>query len=320
MIPHSDSDRNHKFLFSLPGLENADSARKEMIRRIYDACIYSMLLGDIRIARKAFGLLLRCKEFKWKDFWSLAVYMLNPHDPDRDNTFVLSQVDQLRSLMVQDRARVSHSTSAYAWTQRISQGVELLNELLQVLVQNGRCTEALDEIELSVIMFLMVTHRFAYYFPRYLPLFPYQDNPVLHTYTGLIRLYMSQEPDSRRGNESPDGLLEGAKASLNRVIEIDSENRTARFFLDLVQIAETLQTQGHRLISHSQIALIHSDGTTDPDPDLSKDEASEFTQDNYMIGNAPKRTKRGEHVIMQAAMRRYELATPPSPTSERNDD
>lgn len=112
----SNSDRNHKFLFSLPGLENVDSARKEMIRRLYDACIYSILLGDVQFARKAFGLLLRCKEFKWKDFWSLAIYMLNPHDPDRDNAFILSRVEQLNLLMVQDRARVSPSTSTCFWT------------------------------------------------------------------------------------------------------------------------------------------------------------------------------------------------------------
>ena len=109
MIPHSD--RNHKFLFSLPGLDNVDSARKETIRRVYDVCMYSILLGDVERTKKAFGILLGCKEFKWKDLWSLAIYMLNPHDPDRDDTFFLRQVKQLRSLMHQDRTRVSRSSS-----------------------------------------------------------------------------------------------------------------------------------------------------------------------------------------------------------------
>lgn len=107
MILHSD--RNHRFLFSLPGLENVDTARKETIRRVYDVCLYSLLLGDVENTKKAFGVLLRCKEFKWKDLWSLAVYMLNPHDPDRDNAFFLSQVLQLRSLMLQDPTQVSHT-------------------------------------------------------------------------------------------------------------------------------------------------------------------------------------------------------------------
>lgn len=112
-------DRNHQFLFSLPGLENVDSARKHMIRRVYDACIYSLFSGDVEVARKAYGLLLRCKEFKWKDLWSLGIHMLNPHDPDRDNAPIRSQVEQLRFLMVRNHTRVSPSPSTCVRTQRI---------------------------------------------------------------------------------------------------------------------------------------------------------------------------------------------------------
>jgi len=237
-----------------------------MIRRVYDVCMYSLYSGDFERASKAFGLLLRCKEFKWKDFWSLAVYMLNPHDPDRDDAFFLGQVEHLRLLMAQDPTRRQ----------------ELLNEVLQVLVQNGRYTEALDEIEL------------------YLPLFLYQDNLILYTYIGLIRLYMSQDPDSRKENESPDALLEEAKTYLNRVIEIDPGNHTVHMFLDM-------------------IALLQKRGLADPGIDLSEDEVSNLARDQYMIGNAPKRTKRGESVIKRAVMQRYEV-TEPSPTSEGNGD
>lgn len=82
-----------------------------MIRRVYDICVYSLLLGDVESTKRAFGILFRCKEFKWKDLWPLAIYMLNPHDPDRDNTFFLDQVGQLRLLMLQDHTQVSHSPS-----------------------------------------------------------------------------------------------------------------------------------------------------------------------------------------------------------------
>jgi len=103
-------DRNHRFLFSLPNLTNVDSARKLTIRRLYDVCMHSLCLGDTYRARKAFGILLRCKEFDWKASWSLAIYMLNAHDPKRDDDFFLGQVERLRSLMLQDPTRVSHST------------------------------------------------------------------------------------------------------------------------------------------------------------------------------------------------------------------
>lgn len=109
----SHPDRNHQFLFSLLGLRGADSARKVMIRRVYDVCMHSLCLGDVERARRAFGILLRCKEFDWKASWALAIYMLNAHDPDRDDAFFLSQVEQLRLLMLQDPTRVSFPSSLF---------------------------------------------------------------------------------------------------------------------------------------------------------------------------------------------------------------
>ena len=49
---------------------------------------------------------------------------------------------------------------------------------------------------------------------------------------------MSQEP----GTSSSEFLLEKAKDSLNRALQIDPANRTAHLFLDLVHTVETLQT------------------------------------------------------------------------------
>lgn len=104
-------DRNHQFLFSLPNLRGVGSARKVTIRRVYDVCMHSLCLGDVERARKAFGILLRCKEFDWKASWSLAIYMLNAHDLERDDAFFLNQVEQLRSLMLQDPTLVSCTSS-----------------------------------------------------------------------------------------------------------------------------------------------------------------------------------------------------------------
>lgn len=100
-------DRNHEFLFSLISFKKADSARLLTIRRLYDVCMYSLYTKDIEQARKAFGILLRCKEFNWKTSWSLAIYMLNPFDSDRGDSFFLGQVEHLRSLMLQAPVLVS---------------------------------------------------------------------------------------------------------------------------------------------------------------------------------------------------------------------
>lgn len=234
------ADRNHQFLFSLLNLRSADSARKVTIRRVYDVCMHSLCLGDVERARKAFGILLRCKEFDWKASWSLAIHMLNAHDPERDDTFFLSQVEQLRSLMLHDPTRVSYSPSPRVRTQLLPQREELLNEVLQVLTMHGRYTEALDEIELCVPS-LYGAPPFSRVVARYLPSFPYQDNPVLHTYAGSICLYMSQDPGSRRDHKPPESLLEEAKAHFNRVITIDPRNCVAHIFLDQVHPVETPQ-------------------------------------------------------------------------------
>ena len=175
----SHPDRNHQFLFSLLNLRGADSARKITIRRVYDVCMHSLCLGDVDRARKAFGILLRCKEFDWKASWSLAIYMLNAYDPERDNAFFLGQVEQLRSLMLQDPTRVSYPLLARIRTQLIPQREELLNEVLQVLVQNGRYAEALDEIELCVAFAIYgahPSHLFSSKIPSVIPI-PGQSCP-----------------------------------------------------------------------------------------------------------------------------------------------
>lgn len=131
---------------------------------------------------------------------------------------------------------------------------------------------------------------------------------------------MSQDPDSRRDQKSPENLLQEAKAHFNRVITIDPGNCVAHIFLDQVHPTKISHAQRSQLTRHtfSQIALIQNRELTEPDPDLSGDEVSSLTRD-YHIGNAPKRTKRGQSVIAQAAKQRYE-ATPPPSTSEDGDN
>lgn len=86
---------------------------------------------------------------------------------------------------------------------------------------------------------------------RYLPSFPFQDNPVLHVYAGAICLRMSQDPASRGGQKSPEGLLEEAKTHFTCATQIDPKNCVAHFFLDQVHPMETPHAQRPRLIRHT---------------------------------------------------------------------
>lgn len=67
----------------------------------------------------------------------------------------------------------------------------ILKELTLRLIRAGMHREALDELDLLVILRpavqagLMVPNR-------NLPTFPFQDNPVLHVYAGLLAVYLAQ--------------------------------------------------------------------------------------------------------------------------------
>jgi hypothetical protein len=87
---------------------------------------------------------------------------------------------------------------------------------------------------------------------RYLPTFPYTENPVLHIYAGLLCLYMAQPSQPAEGISEGEtflsnashsylykqcidtynpALLRDAQLHLERAKSIDSENEIAEVFL-----------------------------------------------------------------------------------------
>jgi len=94
-----------------------------------------------------------------------------------------------------------------------------------------------------------------YYNHSYLPAFPYQDNPLLHLYAGLISLHLSQpslneeeevanrissvvhlpnrigQSAKRHGNGFNPNLLRDAQAYFERAKELDPENTLTQAFL-----------------------------------------------------------------------------------------
>jgi len=91
---------------------------------------------------------------------------------------------------------------------------KIIKELILHLILAGKHREALDELEL------------------YLPSFPYQDNPLLHVYAGLISLYLAQ-PASDAGPFNPS-LLRDAELYLERAKVLDPDNTVAQAFLDKI--------------------------------------------------------------------------------------
>ncbi|EAU84648.1 hypothetical protein CC1G_00167 [Coprinopsis cinerea okayama7 len=86
----------------------------------------------------------------------------------------------------------------------------ILQELVLRLILCEQYKDALNELEL------------------YLPAFPYQDNPVLHTYAGLLSLYLAQESATDKGLDPI--LLRDAQSHFDQALTLDPDNVVAQEF------------------------------------------------------------------------------------------
>ena len=72
------------------------------------------------------------------------------------------------------------------------------------------------------------------HFARYLPSPPYQDNPVLHLYAGLLCLYLAQ-PNPGDVEHLKRRTLRDAEQYLQRTHQLDPENTIAIAWLKNVR-------------------------------------------------------------------------------------
>ncbi|KZT29265.1 hypothetical protein NEOLEDRAFT_1174983 [Neolentinus lepideus HHB14362 ss-1] len=194
-----------KFLFASLDSKRPETARKVHIKRLYDILQLCIQRRDCERARRAWAVLARCKEIHWKTMWKTAVLLIVSDSPPNGTR----GIDFLRSMMLR-----------YPEEKQT-----ILRELVLRLIQAGKYKEALDELDL------------------YLPSFPYQDNPVLHAYAGLVALYLSQPQGERQ--EADVGLLRAAKTHLERSKTLDPDNMIVQGFLDKPSKTQTQQEEGH---------------------------------------------------------------------------
>jgi hypothetical protein len=82
-------------------------------------------------------------------------------------------------------------------------------------IKAGRFHEALDELDLYVnalqtlLLYrgkreIWLTLTIAHASPRYLPQFPFQENPTLHSYAAMLKLYLGQNPNTGEANPLKD--------------------------------------------------------------------------------------------------------------------
>ena len=63
-------------LFTLPGSKEPSTARKYHIRRLYDILQLCIQRYDYVRARKAWAILVRCKEVDWKVLWRTGAVLI----------------------------------------------------------------------------------------------------------------------------------------------------------------------------------------------------------------------------------------------------
>ncbi|KAI0335616.1 hypothetical protein GY45DRAFT_1240454 [Cubamyces sp. BRFM 1775] len=192
------------FIFSSLDSKQPKTARKLHIRRVFDVLNLCIQRRDWPRARRAWAILARCKEVDWKEMWRTSLLLLG--ETGNEDDLGHSHEDRVSFLTVMMRQHPEERES-------------ILKELVLHLIQLGMHRRALEELDL------------------YLPSYPYQDNPVLHVYAGLIALYLAQ-PDGDGPEETTYGwnvnLLRDAQAHLERARTIDPSNVVAETFLSQV--------------------------------------------------------------------------------------
>ncbi|KAI9448088.1 hypothetical protein H4582DRAFT_2093319 [Lactarius indigo] len=207
-------DHSSSFLFNSFDWKAPSTARKVHIRRLLDILHLSIQRRDLPRARKAFGLLSRCEEIEWAAIWKLSLLLLADELPTPGDAHrTAKQIDFLRVMMLQ---RPEELLTDFTYQREA-----LVQELVLSLVMAGRERDALDELEL------------------YLPSLPYQENPVLHTYAGLLCLRLAVFADADLGRDAQEQkidnvkptLLREARQHLERAQALDPEGVVAQAFI-----------------------------------------------------------------------------------------
>lgn len=96
---------DHSFLFASLGSKQPHSARKVHIRRLYDVFQLFIARRDLARAKRAWAILVRCKEIDWSVMWTTGLQLLGD-TPDGETSTVKQEF--LRTMMLQKTDEVRH--------------------------------------------------------------------------------------------------------------------------------------------------------------------------------------------------------------------
>ncbi|WRT70617.1 uncharacterized protein IL334_007615 [Kwoniella shivajii] len=223
------------------------SIRKRWIQNIIDLLHSCLLKGDIERAKRAWAILVRCREVNWKSRWYWGLLILSSTNDDssyRNETGSGSRFDQSQ------RSTFSHGyqgkeverwLNALRVSAREEDKPSLLHALVLHLIKYGQYRHAYDHLE------------------TYLPSYPYLLSGPLHTYAGLLAFYLAQPISSRaessqqkandndqsssRGSSPSQSLdsrppdvagIRQARGWFSKALAIDENDEVAKQFINLI--------------------------------------------------------------------------------------
>ncbi|WVW80927.1 hypothetical protein I302_102918 [Kwoniella bestiolae CBS 10118] len=157
-----------------PQAFNHPSIRKKWIQNLIDLLHLSLLKGDTARAKRAWAILVRCREVNWRSRWYWGLLILS-------STSSSTEYDSTQS---QNRD-VERWLNGLRVSAREEDKPSLLHALVLHLIKSGQYRQAYDQLE------------------TYLSSYPFLLSAPLHTYAGLLSFYLAQ-PSSLRPN--PNGL------------------------------------------------------------------------------------------------------------------
>ncbi|CAE6513063.1 unnamed protein product [Rhizoctonia solani] len=201
------SPRPHRTL--LP----STSSRKQHIRFTYDLLHVCLQRGDLVRARRAWSILVKCSEIDWRTLWAVGLALIPGRDETEGRRATREHVNYLKRV----RLQIPHLQET------------LLKETILVLIDLGEYQEALDELDLYIVTM------------------PFDQNPVLHLYAGMLWLFTAQPRVGTLSDSTPEELAESgslntsnwnasrvaaSKRHFRRAIALDPGNEFARGWLD----------------------------------------------------------------------------------------
>ncbi|WVF67923.1 hypothetical protein IAT40_002685 [Kwoniella sp. CBS 6097] len=184
------------------------SVRRRWIQNLVDALHFCLLKGDLERAKKAWAILIRCREVDWKARWHWGLLILSSSGSSSDSTRNGFQYTQMSQYTQDYEGKdVERWLNGLRVSAREEDKPSLLHGLVLHFIKHGQYRRALDQLE------------------TYLSSYPFLRSGPLHTYAGLLSFYLAQPITQRVEDQKPLIALDqnDEDGSVTGTVDVDAD-------------------------------------------------------------------------------------------------